>query len=661
MPRSNRKKFRKFLETRRLRHKRNGSADASTFLWFDVFCAVLTPVLLGSVVALLGRTNFLYVLYPWLYWVAYTVLIVWAVLAYRGATRYWSKKADFLFGFSFALLIFFGACWGWDKPVPVKAWISAPVYAREPSIQLETPSKGKTHDVLEGSTIHLSWLGEGEPPLTRLGDQEEDLETSVGGGDMATTLVLPVTGKEISPQLILRRGLHKLINWNLHVIPDVVPQIALVEEPEITMRKTIKFVYKGHDDYGIESIAVRIAPTSSATGGTTEPVEMPLAAPVLKDIENTSYVDLTALPWAGVPVTVQLVVTDGAGHRGWSEPKVLTLPTRAFRNPFARALIEERQKFLDNPDSATRDETANVMAGIARQQGLYHGDPVVLMALRAGAVRLVLNDEPETASVISDILWKTALRLEEGAVGHARAALADAERDLSFGLMRETPTTVLHPFLFRVRDAMNKYFEALEAERARQPPSLQEMDWPLATASEMLSPEDLQGRLTVVANALTSGDRSAARESLSALQSLIENLRTTPPELTPDQAHLAQRVFALRALVRGQKSLTEEMTNLEQQKNNTGTSKKNLRDAMARALVQQQLLLSALRDIIVRQGGDMPGVRASEESMGKALLAFQKQEMTSVLQNQADAVTLLESSLSTLVEQMRRAMTAKAP
>lgn len=84
--------------------------------------------------------------------------------------------------------------------------------------------------------------------------------------------------------------------------------------------------------------------------------------------------------------------------------------------------------------------------------------------------------------------------------------MVDAERDLSFGLMRDAPLAVLQPFLFRMRDAMNKYFEAMEAERARQPPFVARNGLPLATASEMLSPEDLQGRLTVVANALTNGD-----------------------------------------------------------------------------------------------------------------------------------------------------------
>lgn len=661
MPRSNRKKFRKFLETRRQRLRRGDEFQARPFLWFDVFCAVLTPVLLGGIVGLLWRMGFLYVLHPLLYALAYLVLVVWAVLAYRGAMRYWSKKADVLFGASFAVLIIFGACWGWDKAMPVKAWVTAPAYARLPSVQLETPAKGQTHAVLEGSTIHISWQSEDPAPVTRLGDHEENLE-AYAGSEIATTLIVPTENKETTTQLILRRGLHKLVGWTLNILPDQVPQIAMVDEPEITLRKTIKFTYKGQDDYGIESIAVRIAPTSSATGGTTEPVEIALAAPVVKDIENISYVDLTSLPWAGVPVTVQLVVTDGAGKRGWSEPKVITLPTRAFRNPFARALIEERQKFLDNPDAATRDETANVMAGIARQQGLYHGDPIVLMALRAGAVRLVLNEAPETRAAVSDILWKTALRLEEGAIGHARASLAEAERDLSFSLMRETSTATIQPYIYRVRTAMNKYFEALESERARQPPALQDMDWPLATASEMLSPEDLQGRLDIVAENLNGGNRAAAREGLNALQALIENLRTTPPELTPDQAQMAQRVFSLRALVRGQKSLVDDIAGLvQQEQESSAAKKKTLRDALARALSQQQLLLSALRDIITRQNMETPDTRAGEEAMSKAVLAFQKQEITGVQQNQVEALTRLENSLQALTEQMRRSMTAKAP
>lgn len=659
MPRNTRKKFRKFLEARHHRQKR-GDGAAASLLWFNIFCAVLTPFLLGTLVALLWQTAFLYILHPFMYMAAYAVLLVWAVLAYHGAMHYWSKKADALFALSFVLLVGFGACWGRDGAVPVKAWITAPAYARQPSVQLETPAHGKIYQVLEGSLIHLSWQSEEPPPVSLFAGREEAMDPTLHN-EAELTLTVPDTESDKTLNLILRRGWHKLTGWDLHVLADEAPQIMLLEEPETTLRKTIKFSYKAVDDYGIEAVAVRIAPTSSASVTNTEPVEIPLAAPTVKEIQTANYVDLTSLPWAGIPVTVQLVATDGAGQRGWSDPKVITLPTRTFHNPFARALIEERQKYLENPDATTRDETANVMAGIARQQGLYHGDPVVLMALRAGAVRLVLNESPETAEAVSDILWQTAVRLEEGLVGKARSELADAERDLSFSLMRDTSMETIRPFISRVHAAMGQYFDALEAERARQPPALQEMDWPLATASEMLTPDDLQSRLAVVSDNLAKGDRLAAREGLGALQALIENLRTTPPELTPDQAQIAQRVFALRALVRGQKSLIEDTDKVAGQDGNGFKAKKARRDGVARSLAQQQLLLSALHDIIVRQGVDLSEARQGQEAMTRAIQALQKQDMSSVQKSQTEALGLLETGLQALTDQMRRAMTAKAP
>ncbi|MDD3182252.1 MAG: DUF4175 family protein [Alphaproteobacteria bacterium] len=658
MPRNNRKKFRKFLEARHHRQKRGGAV--SPFFWFDVFCAVLTPFLLGGIVGVLWLMHLCFILYPFLFVIAYVVLLVWGILAFRGASRFWSVKADMLFGAVFVVLVGLGGCWGLEGAVPAKVWITSPAYARAPSLQLDSPSDGKAYPVLEGSAIHLSWQSEGPPPMSLLGDQKEKLGVSMGG-DVATTLIIPTTGKATTTQLVLSRGWRKLASWRLHVIPDESPQVILLEEPEVTLRKTIKFVYKSIDDYGIESISVRIAPTSSATGGTTEPVEIALATPTIKEIRSASYIDLTSLPWAGGPVTVQLVVVDGAGHRGWSEPKVITLPSRAFHNPFARALIEERQKYMDNPDASTRDETANVMAGIARQQGLYRGDPVVLMSLRAGAVRLVLNDDPETTKVVADILWKAAVRLEEGVIGQARADLAEAERDLSFSLMRESSNESIQPFLFRVHETMGKYFEALESERARQPPALQEIDWPLATEREMLSPEDLQSRLTAIADNLSAGDRAAARQGLSTLQALIENLRTTPPELTPDQAQMAQRVFALRAIIRGQKNLIEEIEKTVLQNAASFETKKRKRDAAAHGLAQQQLLLSALRDVITRQGVGLKETKAGEDAMHNAILALQKQAISDAQKSQAEALTFLENSLQSLTEQMRRAMTARAP
>jgi hypothetical protein len=301
------------------------------------------------------------------------------------------------------------------------------------------------------------------------------------------------------------------------------------------------------------------------------------------------------------------------------------------------------------------------MAGIARQQGLYRGDPVVLMALRTGAVRLILNDSPDTIEAVSNLLWKTALRLEEGPVGQARAALSEAERDLSFSIMREAPASVVAPLIERVRDAMTAYFDALDDERTRQPPALQEMDWPLATASELLTPEDLQARLSTIADWIEEGDRDAAKESLVQLQVLIENLRTTPPELSPEQAQLAQQVFALKALARTQKSLNEEVEKLANDKTSAKPGKNGLQAIFARGLAQQQLLLSALKDVMDRQGLSLDSAVGCEEAMRKAVLSLQQLAVEDVRKSQKDALSLLEDSLSILTEQMRRSMTARAP
>ncbi len=46
--------------------------------------------------------------------------------------------------------------------------------------------------------------------------------------------------------------------------------------------------------------------------------------------------------------------------------------------------------------------------------------------MRSGAVRLVLNKDSQTLYAVQDILWQTALRLEDGLIGLARLDLATA-------------------------------------------------------------------------------------------------------------------------------------------------------------------------------------------------------------------------------------------
>lgn len=661
MPRNNKKRFRKFLATRQQRWKKAQDGFLTKpFMFWSFISAVLVPLVFVLAYVLLWSIGLFSFLYPAMHVVAGIVWLIWLAMIIRARNGYWPYKTSLFFGGIVAVLVGFGACWQLGSPASVKAWISPPPYARLPSFELGERTGIIHTEVLEGSVFHVTWQGEGTAPTMRVAGEEAQLESGAGA-DLTTSMTVPSVDKSQHHTVLLRRGWLRLALWRLTVIPDNAPQIGLTEEPEITARKTIRFAYKASDDYGVEKISVRIAPTTSSLGVSMEPVELDLATPGIKNIEAANYADLTSLPWAGVPVTIQLIAADGAGTRAWSKPAVLTLPTRAFRNPFARALIEERQKLLQQPDATMRDETANVMAGIARQQGVYRGDPVAMMALRAGAVRLVLNEAAETVGAVANILWQTALRLEEGTMGKARQDLAEAERDLTEALLRDTAQESILPYLGRVHDVLERYFQEMENERARQPPALQGIDWPLATASEMLTPEDLQNRLSTIGEHIASGDRHAARVALAQMQSVIENLRTTPPELTPVQAQMVQQVSALRVIVRGQKTLGDETNRLSLETGKSEKARKARRDGVARALSQQQLLSAALQDIMTQHGLSLADAKQGHEAMQAALSALQQNAIPEAAEKQGEALSCLQKSLETISEQMRRSMTAKAP
>lgn len=666
MSRSGRKRFEKFLAARaQRRHLVGAQPSLLSGRPGDPLAGMraagrvlIVPAVFLAVYGLLALLNLFTPLYPWLLGAALSLYALWVVLAVRGAMGFWAHAAHLRFAVPVAVLLGLGASWGVAGDVQVKAWVTPPAYARLPSVSLADAS---APEILAGSVVHLSGSDEIDLAEASFAGQSDKLE-AVGGEEVSTSFVVPDVSAAKTMRLVLRRGWLRLGVWTLRVVPDRPPQIALTEMPEITARKTIRFAFDASDDYGVEAIAVRVAPTAAAPGLSTEPIEVPLLSASSKQVRSASYADLTSLPWAGLPVTVQLVVTDGAGHKGWSAPQILTLPTRSFRHPLARALIEERQKLLGQRDVGARDEAANVMAGIARQQGLYRGDSVVTMALRAGAVRLVLNKDSQTVPAIGEILWQTAIRLEEGEIGQARAELAGIERDLSSALAQQAETDALLIFLARMNEALGRYFAALDAERARQPPALQDMDWPLATASELLTPEDLQGKLASVAQLLQKDDRAQARERLDQLQSLIENLRTTPPELTPAQYVIVGQVSALRALVRGQKSLAEDTERLQAQaQDKTPKGRKTFQAALARHVAQQQLLLSALREVNGKAGQAAVDAKMGERAMAGAIQALRQKDVDQTQQKQAEALALLQNSLLALTEQMRKSLAAKAP
>ncbi|MCL2469373.1 MAG: DUF4175 domain-containing protein [Alphaproteobacteria bacterium] len=628
------------------------------------FFIMIAPFLVIALYVFLRLFDVFSALYPWLHFSAAFVMVVWIFKVSHGAPR--GRPWLLTLGLTalVALLVGIGSCWPVYHTESAQLEIEAPAYTRLAPWQMNPPQAlvgwrpgADVPKVLTGSAIKLNWLEDSSlPSLNVIGrglvfDVNETQETRV--------FVIPEVRTPQRFDVVVHRGLQRLALWRLVAVPDEAPRIVMTSEPEITLRKTVRFSYKASDDYGLERVDVRIAPTTSAPDVSMEPVEILLATPYVRDIEESRTLDLTSLPWAGIPVSVQLIATDGAGNRAWSESRVLTLPARSFSNPFSRALIEERQRLLKPVEPSVRDEAANVMAGIARQQGLYRGDPVVMMSLRAAAVRLVLSNDPETLRVVSDMMWQAALRLEEGALGRARTNLAQTQQDLATALSYLHPSKAMEDvYLARLQKALAHYFEVLEHERTRQPTALQDMDLPFAGSPSFLAPQALLGPVEKLAAALSQGQRAQARKILEQLQTVTENLQTAPPELTPLQAQMAAQVSALRLLIRGQKTL---LADVEKLMKDTAMTPKAKHEVLLRARTQQQLLLSTLEDVVARPVLEKIEVGEGRQAMALALADLEKGDLKQALRHQTQAFSALERQLAQFLERIRSAMATKVP
>lgn len=617
--------------------------------------AYIPPIGLFALYVVAARFSVFSPLYLLFHLAAGVTVALWIWRVWQGDHRYWAYGTHGRYAMLFLAFVIVGSSWGPFRPEDVRVWISPPSYTARPTIQMTQ----EVADIVGGSVIHVGLKT--DKPVEILWDGTAETLTPELDEESTLSFPVPAQGREHSADLIVRRGWQRLGLWRAQVVPDRAPQIVWTETPELTSRKTLRLAYDATDDFGVESVLVRVAPVEIKDGEPAAPVELPLAAPRMPKVRGASYADLTSLPWAGQTVVVQLVAEDGAHQRTLTVGKTVKLPQRHFRNPFARALIEEREKLLREPGAAARSEAANIMAGIARQQGLFRSDAALYLALRAGAVRLVLDHSALAVDTAAHTLWESALNLEEGMMGESREVLAQTLQDLAQAVARGAAMPQLDAVMRALKASAQIYYASLENERAKQPDALREMNWLPIDAGQPVVEEDYIARIDAVSDLLTQGREDSAVVRLNELQKLTENLRTVAPELNPTQDRLAQQVSSLRALVRGQKQVNDETEALLSLPTKTAQDKKDRGQAIARSLARQQALLGALQGLIEQFPEARSEIKDGVRAMLAAVNALHNQKPDEARRQQAEAQALLENSTLLLSEKMRQSMTAAGP
>ena len=392
----------------------------------------------------------------------------------------------------------------------VDAWIDPPPYTGMAPVYL-TP--GMSLAVPAGSTLNLRVHGAGHLPGLSV-----DSDTSAQSGFAGAQGEYAATYRILSnADVRVRSGGRALGDWTLTAIPDKPPTIAFIGKPSKTQHQALQLTYAATDDYGVTAVRAVITPHKRKGKPLVLDLELATSA---KSINQTSYRDLTAHPYAGLDVDIVLQAVDGLGQITSTKPVTIRLPARIFTSPLARALIEQRQNLATSNTGQERSRVVRMLDALTiAPDKFFASQPGVYTGIRAARWALTNATHAEEVQHVEDLLWQIAAGLERGGLLSAAEELRRLQAMIAQALASGAPQEVIDELLQRYQDAMQRYMRAL----AENPPqSAQEQPPP---GTKTLSQQDLQALLKAIQQLAQSGDRAGAAQMMALLQNLLENLK----------------------------------------------------------------------------------------------------------------------------------------
>lgn len=554
----------------------------------------------------------------------------------------------------------------------VEAWLTPPDYTGMPPISLSTAVKitadtadGRPLAVPAGSKILVQAQGVGAKASLAVNGASRDFE-------MLDPMTQRIEGKVTSgTEIAIKASGGTLARWPITVIPDMAPTAAFVGDPGKTERGVLKLDYAAKDDYGVADIRTVITFKG-------ENLELNLPLPLLnaKSIKASSYQDLTAHPWAGMDVEIRLVARDAMGQIGASAPLAITLPERKFFNPVARAIIAERKKLTAHPEK--REDVARALNGLDAQPEAFDGDVTVFLALNFAWRRLLDGDLAKAdREQIQQLLWDTALGLEDGGASLAMRDIRRLQRELEDALNRGAPQEEIDKLMNQLQQAMNEYMRSLQ----QQLEQAMKNGVPLRRMSPnalRLSQQDLNKMLNDARRMAESGSRESARQMLDRLQQMLENLQAGVPTQMGKEGSQAQEMMNdLGRMMQRQQELLQQSFQQQrgQQSGNqsgqqSGEGQPGQGDGSAtmgsgNGAGQEQLRqdFGSLMRRFSNMMGDLPqGMGQAEQSMREAVDALRKPDFNGAADAQNQALKQMQQSLQSMKDMMQRqAGTSQGP
>jgi uncharacterized protein (TIGR02302 family) len=517
--------------------------------------------------------------------------------------------------------------------VTLDIWVSPPQYTGLPPQFLSTSGASGTVAVPVGSVVLARVHGGDERPALVV-DGHASAMTTIDDGDYKGQVAITA-----GTRLAVEQGWSTLGSWPIKVVPDLPPTIAFAKPPQRTAQGALHLEYDATDDYGVEKVTALVRRPDDPSGQTLT-LDLSLPDRHLRTVHGSSFTDLTASPWAGLRVRIQLEAADALGQTGKSEIMEFVLPERAFHNPIARAIIDERKELTRSPND--REPVADALEDLSARPGLYSDDIVAFLGMRTAADRLMLDRDADAIASVQQLMWDTAVRIEDGGMRLDQEALRQAMQSLQNALARNAPESEIDRLMQQLQQQIDRYLQALARQTQRQNPQAAQAP---ADPSQMLTSQDLQHILDRARELARTGDRTQAREMLAELQELLENLRSARPM---QMQGAAGSLDAMRDLTRRQEQLLDQ--SFRQSRNVTG--QRSTAGAAQQDALRQ--MLGKMMQQLGQGGGQVPQpLQRADRAMGSAAEALRRGNPGQAIGPQSDAVDALQQAARALARQMQ--------
>jgi uncharacterized protein (TIGR02302 family) len=403
--------------------------------------------------------------------------------------------------------------------VPIEAWIRPPAYTGLAPILLKNGDSA-TVAVPVGSTLEAHVTGGSRTPHLSYADTREDFKRVDGGGfAIKHTLSAPGT-------LSIRRGWFALSSWTIDIIPDKPPTVEFAKAPTAEPSGALKFYYRASDDYGVASVGLKVRREPGPPDIAADPIEVTLASGTNeKFVYGSNIQDLTGHPWAGLRVVARLVATDNAGQSSESAEFPMALPERRFLNGMAQNIVEIRKHIIFN--DRPLPELALELSNITDHPQTFAEDLSVYLALRAAVDEMhsLADRDPDNLARVEDLMWNSALKIEDGNKPQADKDLRAAEDALEKALKDpNTPASEIARLTQNLKDAINRDIQAMAENLKKQQDS---PDSPLDPNTQTMDQHELNDQVDKMGEMAKDGSRDAAQDMLDYIKNLLENMKTS--------------------------------------------------------------------------------------------------------------------------------------